>query len=175
VNEFDELVRRHLDLQGRVTRDPASVKQADIETLLFDTRAAGERVAAVEQREHLRAILRYWGAYLYEQSGEYPVTQLAPFRGAAAGDAELMGETSATTPGTNESWGTAVGRAAPPPRFLLWPILAGLLLLGAIALAFLYFSRTAPPSSGPNTGIPPEILDPGEDIGFSVVFYVFRK
>lgn len=183
MNEFDQLVKQHLALQAQVAKDPRAIKLAEVETLLADTRAAGREVAGVEQREHLRAILRYWGAFVYEQTGEYPATHLAPFAQVEPDGAAVMppaapfpgtagtakeslpsGETYTTTaPARSQS-----GCLANPLPWLLLLALAAVALVVLVALFFIPLSSSenpAPATTEIGTGIPPDIQGPEGENG----------
>jgi hypothetical protein len=199
VNEFDQIVKRHLELKAQVGQDPAGMNMAEIQSLLDETREAGRTVVAVEEREHLRAILRYWGAFIYERTSEYPATHLAPYGGQDGGTVSADGEPvdgptlapAAPVPAAPaaSTWeGTAPmevarprlearpGRMANP---LLWLLIAALVVIGLIVVAVLALIpasgvQTPGPSGGEATGIPPEILEPIPENGGSVVVDVTR-
>jgi len=76
---YDEIQERHQvvlrDVQGKVT--PEHIERVNV--LIAEIIAAGEFVPKIHQREQLRSLLRYWGTWMYEQTGEYPQSQLRPF------------------------------------------------------------------------------------------------
>lgn len=185
MDEFERLVRQHLALQAQVAKDPRAIKLAEVETLLADTRSAGREVAEVDRREHLRAILRYWGAFVYEQTGEYPATQLAPFAmaepdGAAAlPSAPLPPYEEQSVPKGSIPAGSTHTAAQPTPQPrpswfsnpLTWLLLLALAAVALIVLVVLFLipvtstESPAPATTETNTGIPPEIQGPEGDDG----------
>jgi hypothetical protein len=183
VNEFDQLLRQHQELQGRVTRDPAGINLAEVEELLVATRAAGKHVAAVERRDHLRAILRNWGAFVYERTGEYPATQLEPYGGQSVGSAERE-VVSATIfppspPSTEEREQISLEampaagqreRSSYLTNPLVWIALA-IVAIVLVMLAMLTVLRNETPATTvePTTGIPPDVAGPIIEDGETVI------
>ncbi len=176
MNEFERLVSQHLALQAQVAKDPRDIKLAEVESLLADSRAAGREVAGVEQREHLRAILRYWGAFVYEQTGEYPATQLTPFAGGEVDGAAALPSVPLPPSGTQST--SKESLAAPPaPRSqpgwlsnpLVWLLLLALAAVALIILVVSFFipisSSQSPPTAEISTGIPPDIQGPEGENG----------
>ncbi len=45
---------------------------------ITEVKASSPTIGAPREREQLRANLRYWGSYVYEQTGSFPSTDLAP-------------------------------------------------------------------------------------------------
>jgi hypothetical protein len=75
---YDQIMAQHLALQEDLSNDPDSVQLEDVQTFVRQARKAGADVADIEQRDQLRKVLRQWGAFIYERTGEYPAVQLAP-------------------------------------------------------------------------------------------------
>lgn len=109
MNHFSELQSQHETLlqQESVGNQILAAVQAYIE----DVRFKSSDVSLPQEREQLRANTRYWGSYVYKQTGNFPNTELAPFSG------EIVEE-------------TAVSPAIPKPI-----ILAGIGIILMIALS----------------------------------------
>jgi hypothetical protein len=78
MSEYQELIAVHRALQKQLADQPDTVDMEIVLRLVAQTRDAGEHIGDSQQREQLRAILKHWGAFVYERRGEYPATQLAP-------------------------------------------------------------------------------------------------
>lgn len=75
--EYDKFLAQHQALQaetGAATADRVARAQA----LMAEIVAAGAHIREARRRETLRSILRYWGAWVFEQTGEYPPSQMMP-------------------------------------------------------------------------------------------------
>ena len=75
--EYEKLLAQHQALQaetGAATADRVARAQA----LMAEIVAAGAHIREARRRETLRSILRYWGAWVFEQTGEYPPSQMMP-------------------------------------------------------------------------------------------------
>lgn len=79
MNEFDQLLALDQDLHKKVADQPDMVKVNEVRQFIRQAQEAGALIKSVQQREQLRAMLRLWGAYVYEREGTYPATQLAPY------------------------------------------------------------------------------------------------
>jgi hypothetical protein len=79
MSRYQELISEHHILQEQVTEQPDAVDVKQTLQLIAQVRDAGATTRDPQQRERLRSILKHWGAYVYERSGEYPRTQLAPY------------------------------------------------------------------------------------------------
>jgi hypothetical protein len=75
---YDQITAQHLALQQALTDDPDSVQLKAVQDFIRQARQAGADIADVEQRDQLRKVLRQWGAFVHERTGEYPMVQLAP-------------------------------------------------------------------------------------------------
>jgi WD40 repeat protein len=69
------------------TDSPERVEQ--VKAFIAEIVAAGANIADQRQREQLRNFLRYWSAYVYDHTQEYPPSQLAPFQGTGGGGISL--------------------------------------------------------------------------------------
>lgn len=78
MRRFDELITRHQALQQQLDQDAAAVKLDEVVAFIDEVREAGGGIGRVAERDQLRNILRYWAAYVFDQTGEYPASQLAP-------------------------------------------------------------------------------------------------
>jgi len=76
---YQELIAEHQALQKQLDEHPDSVETGRVLRLIGQTREAGAYIGNSQQREQLRAILRHWGAFVYQRTGEYPATQLVPY------------------------------------------------------------------------------------------------
>lgn len=87
MREYHELMAEHQALQKQLDKQPDAVEVERVLQLVAQARDAGEYIEDPQRRERLRAILRHWGAYVYDHTGEYPATQLTPYepRGAHTG------------------------------------------------------------------------------------------
>lgn len=81
MSDFQTLLAEHQALQKLLAEQPGAVELERVRKLITEAREAGAIVGEPPQREQLRAILRVWGTYLYEHTGEYPSTVLRPFEG----------------------------------------------------------------------------------------------
>jgi len=79
MREYHELMAEHQALQKQLDKQPDAVEIEQVLQLVAQARDAGEYIEDPRQREQLRAILRHWGAYVYDHTGEYPATQLTPY------------------------------------------------------------------------------------------------
>jgi hypothetical protein len=57
--------------------DPAQF-WADVQTFIDRARAAAENIPAPRERDQLRAILRFWASYIFDQTKTYPDTTMRP-------------------------------------------------------------------------------------------------
>lgn len=92
---YAQIITQHQALQkteaGPVT--PELVEQ--VKAFIAAVTAAGADVADPRQREQLRSTLRYWSAWVYDQTKEFPPSQLAPFHGTGYGGASARQTTPA--------------------------------------------------------------------------------
>src|SRR5262245_4901186 len=82
---FAELQAEHERLlrQGEDNADPAEVLAA-VKADVARARAESGTINAPRDRDQLRANLRFWGAFLFDRTGEYPDTTLRPAQGGPA-------------------------------------------------------------------------------------------
>jgi LysM repeat protein len=77
--KYQELMVEHQTLQKQLADQPDAVEIERVRRLIEQARDAGANIGDPQQREQLHAILRHWGAYIYENTGELPPTQMAPY------------------------------------------------------------------------------------------------
>lgn len=73
---FEELQARHQALLAQQAEDANILDK--VQRYLKEVRQKSSQVAAPAERAQLRANLRYWSSYVYEQTGTYPSVDLAP-------------------------------------------------------------------------------------------------
>ena len=81
---YDQLQEKHQtlqkDLPEKITPELRDQLLDRIKQLIRDIVDAGEFISNVREREKLRDILRFWGTWVYNQTDEYPQSQLEPFK-----------------------------------------------------------------------------------------------
>jgi len=123
MTKFEELQAAHerLLVQSQAPEDVTAFVtevQREIQTMCV----AAEDVPAPRERDQLRAILRYWASYVYDQTGTYPDTTPRPAKTAPP---------------------------PPPPQhhpLVIWGIAA--LAVLAILVAAMAFGKSIPTTSG---------------------------
>ncbi len=75
---YDEILQGHQALQRDEQAEPTPDHIERVQAFIASVVAAGEAIAEPRQREQLRSILRYWSAWLYDRTKEYPQSQLRP-------------------------------------------------------------------------------------------------
>jgi WD40 repeat protein len=88
---YDEIIAQHQALHQEEPTDATPERIGRVKDFIAAVVAAGTAIDSQRQREQLRSILRYWSAYVYEYTKEYPPSQLAPFAGVTAGPAPALG------------------------------------------------------------------------------------
>lgn len=94
MTEYEKIIAEHQALQKALTDHPDEAEMDRVLDLISRVREAGRHIGDPQQREQLRAILKRWGAYVYEWTEEFPPTQLAPLESytpAAKGMPSLPG------------------------------------------------------------------------------------
>src|SRR5512133_1483135 len=118
-----ERVQHEAALPGTTVGTPTGKASADLLAAVrayIETAKAGARqVSGMRDRNQLRAILRYWGSWVYEQTGVFPDTTLQPPEMAAAAEPE-PGDSKAFN---RKSW------------VIIGAVAGGLLLLALIFMA----------------------------------------
>lgn len=150
---YEDLIARHQELQARLDQDETAVLLDEANEFLEVARAAGASIESVAERDQLRAILRYWGGYVYDQTEEYPAVQLAPYdgemQGVAAQESSSLEEPLDPVEDTRRT--TAVPDPTPPAEsefqlpWYAWAIVATILLL----LLAILFSTSLLGGAGP--------------------------
>jgi glucose/arabinose dehydrogenase len=75
---YDELILGHQALQKEEQAEPTPERIERVRAFIADVVAAGAAIADARQREQLRSLLRYWSAWVYDRTKEYPQSQLMP-------------------------------------------------------------------------------------------------
>ncbi len=92
---YAQIIAQHQALQ-KTEADPVTPELVEqVKAFIADVTAAGADVADPRQREQLRSTLRYWSAWVYDQTKEFPPSQLAPFYGTGYGGAPVRQTTPA--------------------------------------------------------------------------------
>ncbi len=153
TGEFETLQAAHQELLAALEQgpDPAELKPAVLDAI--ETMKSGSAsIANPRDREQLRAILRFWAAYIYDHTGTYPDTTLRP----ADRSEEPAFEETPPRPPTRDA---DVRRGEPkqpvrdtvdidpgPERRRTYLVLAGLavgvLVVGAVCYSLFFFGRT---------------------------------
>lgn len=76
MNTFEKLQTKHEELLAQQEAEVEIVVL--VQEYIAQARRAGSRVVSPQERDQLRANLRYWSGYIYEHTGTYPNTELAP-------------------------------------------------------------------------------------------------
>jgi hypothetical protein len=79
MGEYEKLITEHQALQKQLTEEPDALDIERVLGLIERVRAAGTTISDPRQRQQLRAIPTYWGPHVYNETGQYPETQLAPY------------------------------------------------------------------------------------------------
>ena len=90
MREYQELITEHQELQKQLADKPDAVDIERVLQLVGQVRDAGEHVRDPRRREQLRAILKHWGVFVHERTGELPATQLAPLKPDGAPEVRLI-------------------------------------------------------------------------------------
>lgn len=86
---YAQIIAQHQILQKTEAAPVAPERVEQVKAFIADVVAAGADIADPRQREQLRSILRYWSAWVYDQTKEFPPSQLVPFSGTGAGGPRL--------------------------------------------------------------------------------------
>ncbi len=80
MNLFETLQKTHIELIEFIEKPDLSNDQssARVENFIEELKKAGTFIADPRQRNQLRTLLRYWGSFIYENTGTFPDTQLLP-------------------------------------------------------------------------------------------------
>jgi hypothetical protein len=135
MTTYESLVARHESLHQQFADDPDSIEIDRARQMIAEVSTAGRDVSEISQRQQLRAILRYWGSFVRDRTGEYPNTHLLPYKppgspAATEQTASTEATPSALVPVAEQRTERTLGDR--PAWF--WPVMA-LVLLAAIALA----------------------------------------
>lgn len=82
---YSQIIAQHQTLQKTEAAPVAPERVGQVKAFIADVVAAGADIADPRQREQLRSLLRYWSAWVYERTREFPPSQLAPYSGITTG------------------------------------------------------------------------------------------
>lgn len=121
--DFNQLQTEHQQLlsYAEQTADKATVARTAAD-YVARVRAASAQISDPRQRDQLRANLRYWGAFVYEHTGEYPSTTLQPSTAPAV---------PVSPPPIRIPWGPIVGAVAIVGVMVGGIVLGSILVFGA--------------------------------------------
>lgn len=79
MNKYEELqaAHQHLLEQSEEVEDPKEILE-DVQAYIEQIKADAEFVPDARERNQLRANLRYWASFVYDQTGTYPNTNMRP-------------------------------------------------------------------------------------------------
>ena len=79
MSDYPELQTEHLRLlaQREAGSDPQALLK-NAQAYIAQARVAAEGIAAPRDRDQLRANLRFWATFVFDQTGVYPDTTLRP-------------------------------------------------------------------------------------------------
>ena len=161
MTTFKELQDTHLTLLARQDAAAGDGLTADAQDYIAQVTAASTYIADPGERDLLRAYLRYWAGFIYQQTGVYPKTELRPAEATLLEPSPTTGPRPADRPRP-----TSAARPAGGIPGWLW-LLGGLLLLLLIAAsAFLLTRQQAggevidPAVTAPSTPLPPVTRTP---------------
>ncbi len=76
---FESLRQRHTEFMEEMAAvEDRSTLAPEVEAFILETRKAGTHIARSEERDILKGILNFWAGFVFEQTGEYPDTDLYP-------------------------------------------------------------------------------------------------
>jgi WD40 repeat protein len=78
TSRYDELLAKHQALQQEEHAEPTPERIERVRAFIVETVEAGRSIPEPRQREQLRGLLRYWSAWVYDRTKEYPQAQLSP-------------------------------------------------------------------------------------------------
>ena len=137
MTDFKTLQDAHLRLLTRQDAEPNSAAIVpDAQAYIAEVVAGSTWIADPGERDLLRAYLRYWAGVIYERTGAYPKTELRPAESAA-----ITPPTISPDPHVQPSPRPEPSRRAPASGLWWLMPLLGLLVLLALAFAFVRFGR----------------------------------
>lgn len=148
MTTFKELQDAHLALLARQDAAAADGLTADAQDYIAQVTAASTYIADPDERDLLRAYLRYWAGFIYQQTGAYPKTELRPAETTfIAPSPPISGTSTGSLP-------TPVTHPAPSRGIPGWLwALAGLLLLLVAASTF-FLARDRPTEEVVDPAVP---------------------
>lgn len=77
-NLLDEIYEEHQQLLAVIEESETTTAVPDVRQFIERISEAGAVVADPRQRSQLRALMRFWGSFLYDRIGEFPKVPLLP-------------------------------------------------------------------------------------------------
>ncbi len=162
MTTFKELQDAHLTLLARQDSASGDGLTADAQDYIAQVTAASTYIADPGERDLLRAYLRYWAGFIYQQTGAYPKTELRPAETTFVAPSPGIPD---TTTGPRP---TSVARPAPSRGIPGWLwALGGLLLMLLAGASVFLLARERPTGEvvdpavpSPSTPLPPVTRTP---------------
>lgn len=104
MSEYQELIAEHQTLQKQLADQADAVEIERVLNLIARSRDAGEHIRDPRQREKLRTILRHWGAFARERTGEFPATKLTPYDSTGIRTPDISDEITPKVAGSLAWW-----------------------------------------------------------------------
>ena len=76
MSRFTELQKKHEKLL--LEQIAKRISKSEVEEFIKEITASGGLISSVRERDQMRANLRYWANYTYEETGIYPDVELNP-------------------------------------------------------------------------------------------------
>jgi len=76
MSKYESLQKQHDGYLVRLDRQPTDIEVQEIIDFIEQIKAESADIIDPLDRDQLRAILRFWASYIYDQKGEYPETTL---------------------------------------------------------------------------------------------------
>jgi len=165
MTKYDELQARHQQLleQQETSSDPKPLLDA-VRAYIKTVQTEAEHIAAPRDRDQLRANLRYWASFVYDQTGTYPNTKLRPPSTTHPASGPAKPDPTAISPSrtSGETETEAALASKRGNRLFVW---LGLIVVITVTLGFcgLFFSSN---NSLPENELPPfgSVTDLAEEI-----------
>lgn len=107
--KFQMLQVQHYALLGKLeAKVDNEILQGLVQEFVQRVRSESARVASSRERDQLRAILRFWASYLYDQTGVYPDTTLHPSQTPEGQPSAPLPDGKENFPAKKKSFGLAV-------------------------------------------------------------------
>lgn len=76
MSKFSELQNRHERLLS--AKMEKTIQKSEVQKFINEIATGGKKISSPRERDQLRANLRYWANYVYEETGIYPNIELLP-------------------------------------------------------------------------------------------------